>query len=357
MNPQKNFGLDIIRIIAALLVFIPHLIISFSNNLDFTKYAYVIATTGVELFFCLSGYLICKQGMHIANSNKYFLKNTFIFIKRRIIRTWPAYFFSLFAYIFFYKYFENEIIFYALFLQNLFYPMVSSTFFSVSWSICVEELFYITFPVLLCLIVFLLRKKNLKPELFVIFTCLIIILTVFFFRVNLNYEDWGNEVRRVSFLRLDSIAFGGLSYFFFQRYINFKYSKLLVVFLALGSFLVLNYYFKLYLENNSFENALVSDNLIFYCIYLLCVSLIFLSDRIINVTNATVKNITSEFANWAYPLYLMHILVIDFIKSFGIDYLLINISLSTLINFLLAHSIRRYIELPLIKIRPKFIVG
>ena len=110
---------------------------------------------------------------------KQFIKNTFVFIKRRVFRTWPAYFFALISYIFFYRYFENELIFYFFFLQNLFYPMVSNTFFSVSWSICVEELFYIIFPTVLCAITIILRTKQIQPKLLIIFTCLIIILVVF----------------------------------------------------------------------------------------------------------------------------------------------------------------------------------
>ena len=98
MNIQKSYGLDIIRIIAAFLVLIPHLILNFSNNISYTNNAYIISTIGVELFFCLSGYLICKQGIYIANSKKYSLINTFIFIKRRVLRTWPAYFFALISY-------------------------------------------------------------------------------------------------------------------------------------------------------------------------------------------------------------------------------------------------------------------
>ena len=43
MNTEKNYSLDIIRIIAAL-VFIPHLILSFSNNITYTNNAYVIST-------------------------------------------------------------------------------------------------------------------------------------------------------------------------------------------------------------------------------------------------------------------------------------------------------------------------
>ena len=77
MNIQKSYGLDIIRIIAAFLVLIPHLILNFSNNLTYTNVAYVISTIGVELFFCLSGYLICQQGLYISNSKKYFFESRF----------------------------------------------------------------------------------------------------------------------------------------------------------------------------------------------------------------------------------------------------------------------------------------
>ena len=355
MNIQKSYGLDIIRIIAAFLVFIPHFILNFSNNLTYNNIAYVISTIGVELFFCLSGYLICQQGLYITNSKKYFLKNTFIFIKRRVLRTWPAYFFALISYIFFYRFFENELIFYFFFLQNLFYPMVSNTFFSVSWSICVEELFYIIFPILLCAIVFTLRKIKIQPKLLIIFTCLIIILVIFLTRINLNYNDWGSEIRRVSFFRIDAIAFGGLSYFFFQRYIDYKYLKLLVLSLGICSLIFIHYYFVLYLENNSFENFIISSNLIFYYIYFFCISLIFLLDKTVKINNIFVKNLISELANWAYPLYLMHILIIDLIKSFNINSLIANIFLIFIINFLIAYIIRKYLELPFIKIRPKYL--
>ena len=51
----------------------------------------------------------------------------------------------------------------------------------------------------------------------------------------------------------------------------------------------------------------------------------------------------------------MHMLVIDLIKSFNIDNLLINIFLILFINFFTAHVVRKYLELPFIKIRPKYL--
>ena len=96
MNIQKSYGLDIIRIIAAFLVFIPHLILNFSNNLTYTNIAYVISTIGVELFFCLSGYLICQQGLYISNSKKYFLKILLFSLKEEFLELGQLIFLHLF---------------------------------------------------------------------------------------------------------------------------------------------------------------------------------------------------------------------------------------------------------------------
>ena len=213
---KKSYGLDFIRVLASLLVFIPHIIINFSTNLVIVNNAYLTSIIGVEIFFCLSGYLICRQGMFIVNSKKNHIKNTFIFVIRRLLRTWPTYFFALLCYVVFYKFFEKQIAYYLFFMQNLFYPMVSNTFFAVSWSICVEELFFFIFPISLALIIFFNKKiigNSTNSYMLIIMTCLFIIIATHIIRENLIYYDWGSEVRRVAFLRLDAIAFGGLGYF------------------------------------------------------------------------------------------------------------------------------------------------
>ena len=80
-----------------------------------------------------------------------------------------------------------------------------------------------------------------------------------------------------------------------------------------------------------------------------------LLDRTIKVTYIFIKNTISELANWAYPLYLMHILIIDLVKNLNIQSLLINILLILFINLFTALIIRKYIELPFISIRPKYL--
>ena len=111
-------GLDILRIISALMVLFSHIVIS-NNSIDENQKinAYIIASIGVEIFFCLSGFLICRQGFFVLNNKDKIIYNFFCFIARRIMRTWPAYFFVLLCFVVFYKNYTSEIISYMLFIQ------------------------------------------------------------------------------------------------------------------------------------------------------------------------------------------------------------------------------------------------
>ena len=67
-NKRKKhyLGLDLLRFMAALLVLISHVIISNNVISDGIKtHAYIVSSMAVEIFFCLSGFLICKQGLDV----------------------------------------------------------------------------------------------------------------------------------------------------------------------------------------------------------------------------------------------------------------------------------------------------
>ena len=353
----KSYGLDIIRIISSLLVFIPHIFISFAENKYVVKNAYVISAIGVELFFCLSGYLICKIGLEVIRSEKNIFLNAGVFIIRRIGRTWPAYFFALLSYIIFYKFFEKEILYYIFFAQNLYFPMVSENFFEVSWSICVEEAFYIIFPLVLCLITFSIRyclNLDFKPSTFIIISSILIMFTVFLLREFHIYLEWGRELRRTSLFRIDAIAFGGLGYFFMSYVKKIKILNSLLLISALLSFMIAYNELYQYSLNAKFNNTGLEKNYIFYIIYFFSLSIIGYADRKILTTSSFLKTKISEIANLSYPLYLMHILVIDFTKSFGINNQILNISIIFLLSLGTALFIRRHIEEPFIRVRPRF---
>ena len=174
-------------------------------------------------------------------------------------------------------------------------------------------------------------------------------------RENLIYNDWGAEIRRVALLRLDAIAFGGLGYFFINSLNRYKYLNITLIIMSFFSIAVSYYCLKKYIVESDFQNSNFLNNYIFYFFYIFSICVINLSDKLIKITKKYLQNILSELAYWSYPLYLMHILIIDLIKSFQLDNLLINIMIIIIINFLCAFLIRKYIELPFIKIRPNFL--
>ena len=160
---------------------------------------------GVELFYVLSGYLIGSILLEICQRHRgkiSFRKHLPDFLIRRWFRTLPNYYLFLLLDILINTYPPQLIPRYLVFCQNLAWPMAS--IMSVSWSLAIEEWFYLTFPVLLIV----LLKWLGKPEraLAMAGGCYL----AFFFILRGLASEPGLEMRKVVVLRLDAIAFGAL---------------------------------------------------------------------------------------------------------------------------------------------------
>jgi peptidoglycan/LPS O-acetylase OafA/YrhL len=149
----RNLSLDFLRAIAILMVFTGHTVLSYGSPTFLSPLQF--GGTGVDLFFVLSGWLI---GYQLFNELK---RHGNIEIKRFWIRRWmrtlPAYYAVLIFTIV-----QNLITKdnfsipwnYFFFVQN--YAETMPTF-TISWSLCVEEQFYL---VIAPLIVFLAKMKK-----------------------------------------------------------------------------------------------------------------------------------------------------------------------------------------------------
>lgn len=164
-------NLDFLRAIAILMVLFLHITANFSTKLNvysgFGKY-------GVELFFVLSGFLVgCLffNEKHVKGS-----VNISNFILRRVSRTLPPYFIVLIpAFLSVYIFKEQDFNFkYLFFLQNY---MEKIPFYKVSWSICVEEHFYLILPFVL---LFLFK---LNSNIFRFFLITVFLFSPLFFRL------------------------------------------------------------------------------------------------------------------------------------------------------------------------------
>lgn len=185
-------GLDLLRAMSAYVVVAAHcaptLVAIFGTGSLF--YTNFMALVGVELFFALSGFLIGGILLDLQPT----AANLRNFIWRRWFRTLPVYYLVLIVYLAFPLAFHeaapSEPWRYFVFFQNI---TNDPKFFGVSWSLAIEEWFYLLLP--LCLF---LRVRYLHA---------IVLLIVV--GVALRYS-LTVDVRASVLGRLDAVAYGCL---------------------------------------------------------------------------------------------------------------------------------------------------
>jgi peptidoglycan/LPS O-acetylase OafA/YrhL len=159
--------LDGLRGIAISLVLVFHSLTTaiaerWPNPLAFVKHATQLGWTGVDLFFVLSGFLIGGILLNARASANYFQ----VFYFRRVCRIFPAYFVFLLLMFFCYHYFlpahaavVSEAFLpvmpwysYITFTQNIWMAIcgtLGGPVIAITWSLAVEEQFYLTLPAII----------------------------------------------------------------------------------------------------------------------------------------------------------------------------------------------------------------
>ncbi|MFT8490858.1 MAG: acyltransferase [Gluconobacter oxydans] len=208
-------GPDLVRTVAILDVLICHDGILFSSwwhhSLPF--HLAVLGFYGVMLFFVLSGFLIGTIMLDLLERGTS-LKGWGIFLIRRWLRTLPAYYFWLFALLIPLAYFgpygvpwdeaRHALPWFLTLTQNLGWPMVSN-WYGVTWSLCVEEWFYIAFPALLLT----LLACRIKPATAFGTTLAAFFIVPLCWRLSLpTAVNWDEVTSKIVPCRFDSIAWG-----------------------------------------------------------------------------------------------------------------------------------------------------
>ncbi len=117
---------------------------------------------------------------------------------------------------------------YFVFLQN--FAIHNMPLFGESWSLSIEEWFYLLFPVLIIFATYISTDKKRVILYFCIFMFLLfpgIIKGIKFTEIkDINDYSWDKEFRRLVMLPLDSIAFGilgaYLSFYYQYNWIEYK---------------------------------------------------------------------------------------------------------------------------------------
>lgn len=213
LTPEKQdhkrlFGLDLMRVAAVLLVVAGHL-------LEHAKVAPWIfnfkrvGIFGVEIFFVLSGFLIGGILITEVKAQRFVrLTDLFSFWFRRWMRTLPLYYLFLILY----SRYEwtgptqiNDHPEYLVFMQNLAWRIPN--FYIISWSLAVEEFFYLTFPLLLWILL-----KLLKPtRAFVVSITGFMLVPLVIRWITTPYPDWDGfdfSLRMMTIKHLDAPMYG-----------------------------------------------------------------------------------------------------------------------------------------------------
>ena len=220
----RRFGLDVARAAAIALVLISHgtgfLTTPLkASGLNIEGFFWTTGIDGVELFFCLSGFLIGGLLLDIQHRNPS-ADAIKVFLIRRWMRTLPLYYLTLTAFWLFPQLEPNvpqRVWSYVLLSQNLFTPMPAG-WFGPSWSLTIEEWSYLLLPIL-AFQVFRSTRNPLGNA------ALTMIAIGFAVRLGLglghgpwSLGDWDLLIRKTVMSRVDAVAYGVLGAVFADRY-------------------------------------------------------------------------------------------------------------------------------------------
>lgn len=338
---NKILQLDSIRGLAILLVLFHNTDAFAGLPVEFlSSYGWV----GVDLFFVLSGFLITGILLD-ANPRESYFKN---FYARRCLRIWPLYYavlFLMFGLMPLLRPVEAHIILersspwwaYPLFLQNFLIaiPTNASGPLGVTWSLAVEELFYVFWP----LFVRYLAPVRLKR----------IAMLVIFLSPLLRYFLSAQHVHIYSnpFCRLDGLMAGALlalllrtEYFVPAKYLNLAWVALIVS-APLAYFTELRHAGWLTYSMSALGSAAV--------IYLALFSpQVWLQSALRNRFLAFTGMIS-------YGLYLLHKIPYDLLRAAHYDkYPFFSFVFTLMAGYLLAYASWNLLEKPFLKLKRYF---
>lgn len=214
----RVFGLDFMRALAILGVvgihsigFLPEPWLSSLRRIGPAFFG----ALGVELFFVLSGYLVGSLLLRVEwSTGRWQPLRTFWY--RRWMRTLPNYFLFLAANVLFLWVVAGQLSLdwrYLFFLQNLAWP--HPAFFPETWSLSVEEWFYLLIP----LVLFVLTRRGVGTTRALLCCFAALLVLPLLGRMLCAGLDWKWDiVRGTVVLRLDAIMYGVAGALLHRRY-------------------------------------------------------------------------------------------------------------------------------------------
>jgi peptidoglycan/LPS O-acetylase OafA/YrhL len=336
---KRVFSLDLLRSAAIVLIMMLHSL-EFMSGLSLniiTVFSY--GWIGVDLFFVLSGFLIGKQ---VFNKQGAFpIRN---FLTKRFFRTLPLYYVVLIIYL----YLKPKLGFpfhdtkwrYFFFLQNFYSPRD----FVQSWSLCIEEQFYILFP----LVFFSSNFKKIPSYFWLAIGFGSTLLRLYFYKNGIPADSpslASYNYRFISFTHLDGISWGLFLASTFKTWSTYK-NKIVWLTLGLLTLIIsLNYIGPLGIKAPivmSYQLLALSFSCILVGLY--------------DFKNYFMKGIIEKLATWSYGIYLWNNLVARIVGNVFLNQgNLTKFLLFSCITLLVSAVTYTIIETPSLKVRNHFL--
>jgi peptidoglycan/LPS O-acetylase OafA/YrhL len=364
-NTQLKFnGLNHLRAFAIIFVFFFHYYILSDGEPSWLPDVASFGWTGVDLFFVLSGFLISNQIFNQINkSNTFSIKQFFI---KRIFKIIPPYLLTLALYfcvpIFREKEHLSPIWKFLSFTQNINFNLKEYGTFSHAWSLCVEEHFYLLFPLVLLL---LLITKAFKKSYWII---VIIFLMGFIVRTycythfylpkiddNDGWINWYKYIYYPTYSRLDGLL-AGVSIAAVYNFAPLFWKKITAYgnYTPLLGLAILAAAYFLCIDQMTFNASVFGFPLVAIGYGLIVVGALSPSSYLFKCES----KITSLIATWSYSIYLTHKGIIHITHHYLSDYkinsnLMLVCSIITCTIF--AYLLYQLIENPFLKLRNYFL--
>jgi len=350
---QRNFGLDLLRFIAIFTVLVSHSITVLPEKFYFV---HKFITDDVLIFFVLSGFLIGRILIRDFEE-KINIRNLIHFWKRRWWRTLPAYFFTIFLILLISFLMQRPVNWGAcikslFFVQNLFYH--TGAFFPESWSLSIEEWFYLSLPVLLFAL-FRISGKTVRQTVIISFFIILIFsvairLYILSHHEIVSLQEWDQRLRSPVVTRLDSILTGVLGAWFF----HFKkplFDKNKNVFFIAGAlvFLLNKFYFDYFISFNLYTG-------VFY-FFIMPASIVLMLPKFYYLKETRLPIFNRLITKGSLISYSMYLLNLTVISTLILQPLQINIWIKFFLFWvmtpLFSILMYKYVELPFMKLRDK----
>jgi peptidoglycan/LPS O-acetylase OafA/YrhL len=320
----RVFGLDLLRAAAILMVICAHgfvvLYPHFGEALGIFGHG---GFYGVELFFVLSGFLIgqilIRTGPDLSRGG-----NVAFFYVRRWFRTLPLFFLFLIVNVVSERLFRahdvnfREALTHGLFLRN--WSSFHMTFFPESWSLAVEEWFYLLFPAALWLGLKLTKRFG-AVFLTAAFSFLAFSTIARLVAATDPANTWEQEIRMVVIYRFDALMIGMLGAWLSVQFPK-TWRRSLFLCALCGLILLLAMYATLWKMENG-HLAFGGDN---YFARTFRFSLVSLGFALLLPWASAWKIAKENFAStavrkialWSYSLYLVHLPVFLLVTHAGL---------------------------------------